>query len=125
MGPKGKHPATRDLFQQPLAELINLKHPLVKLAGLIDWSVFESRWAEFFPSKRPVRCRRQSPPDPASPPAFLRLHRGQESVALSKTQIRSPRHGFKWVIQDGLFIKPDDKGIEKNGFTCAMLVASI
>ena len=51
MGPKGKHPATGDLFQQPLAELINLKHPLVKLAELIDWSVFETRWAEFFPSR--------------------------------------------------------------------------
>ena len=51
MGPKGKHPSTGDLFQQPLSELINLKHPLVKLAELIDWSVFETRWAEFFPSR--------------------------------------------------------------------------
>ena len=51
MGPKGKHPSTGDLFQQPLADLINLKHPLVKLAELIDWSVFERRWAEFFPSR--------------------------------------------------------------------------
>ena len=51
MGPKRKHPSTGDLFQQPLAELINLKHPLVKLAELIDWSVFETRWAEFFPSR--------------------------------------------------------------------------
>ena len=51
MGPKGKHPSTGDLFQQPLAELINLKHPLVKLAELIDWSVFETRWAALFPSR--------------------------------------------------------------------------
>lgn len=51
MGPKGKHPSTGDLFQQPLAELINLKHPLVKLAELIDWSVFETRWAAFFSSR--------------------------------------------------------------------------
>jgi IS5 family transposase len=51
MGPKGKRPATGELFQQPLAELINLKHPLVKLAELIDWSVFETRWAVFFPSR--------------------------------------------------------------------------
>ncbi len=28
MGPKGKSPSTGDLFQQPLFELINLKHPL-------------------------------------------------------------------------------------------------
>ena len=52
MGPKGKHPSTGDLFQQPLAELINLKHPLVKLAELIDWSVFETRWAAFFSSRK-------------------------------------------------------------------------
>lgn len=51
MGPKGKHPLTGDLFQQPLVEQINLKHPLVKLADLIDWSIFETRWSAFFPSK--------------------------------------------------------------------------
>ena len=51
MGPRGKNPSTGDLFQQPLAELINLKHPLVKLAELIDWSVFETRWAALFPSR--------------------------------------------------------------------------
>ena len=50
MRPKGKYPSTGDLFQQPLAELINLKHPLVKLTELIDWSIFETRWVEFFPS---------------------------------------------------------------------------
>ena len=58
MGPKDKHPSTGDLFQQPLAELINLKHPLVKLAELIDWSVFETRWAEFW-----VRRQSESPAD--------------------------------------------------------------
>lgn len=51
MGPKDKHPSTGDLFQQPLTELINLKHPLVRLAELIDWSVFETRWSEYFPSR--------------------------------------------------------------------------
>ena len=51
MGPKGRHPSTGDLFQQPLTELINLKHPLVKLAELIDWSVFESCWTALFPSR--------------------------------------------------------------------------
>jgi IS5 family transposase len=50
MGPPGKHPSTGDLFQHPLAELINLKHPLVKWVELIDWSIFETRWTEFFPS---------------------------------------------------------------------------
>ena len=51
MGPKGKHPTTGDLFRQPLVELINEKHPLVRLAELIDWSIFETRWSAFFPSK--------------------------------------------------------------------------
>ena len=50
MGPKGKYPTTGDLFQQPLTELINLNHPLVKLADLIDWTSFETRWSAFFPS---------------------------------------------------------------------------
>ena len=38
MGPKDKHTPTGDFYQQPLVELINHKHPLVKLA-------------EFFPSR--------------------------------------------------------------------------
>ena len=51
MGPKDKHAPTGDFFQQPLVELINHKHPLVKLAELIDWSVFETRWTKFFSSR--------------------------------------------------------------------------
>jgi len=51
MGKKGKHSSTGNLFQQPLVELINLKYPLVKLADLIDWSIFETRCSAFFPSK--------------------------------------------------------------------------
>lgn len=51
MGPIGRHPSTGELFLQPLTELINRKHPLVKLADLIDWSLFDARWSAFFPSK--------------------------------------------------------------------------
>ena len=51
MGPKGKHPSTGDSFQQALTELINAKDSLVKLAKLIDWSVFETRGSESFPSR--------------------------------------------------------------------------
>jgi IS5 family transposase len=50
MGPKQKVPQTNDLFKQPLVDLVNLNHPLVKLADLIDWSVFETEWSGFFPS---------------------------------------------------------------------------
>jgi transposase, IS5 family len=51
MGPKSKNPITDDLFKQRLVDLINLDHPLVKLADLLDWSVFEKEWSGFFPSK--------------------------------------------------------------------------
>ncbi len=33
-----------------LADMIDLRHELVKLAGLIDWEFFEEEWAGFFPS---------------------------------------------------------------------------
>ena len=43
MGPKHHSPASGELFQQVLTSLINLQHPLVKLAELIDWQVFETQ----------------------------------------------------------------------------------
>lgn len=51
MGPKHTYPSSGELFQQVLTSLINLEHPLVKLAELIDWEVFQVQWAGFFPSK--------------------------------------------------------------------------
>ncbi|MDP1596137.1 MAG: IS5 family transposase [Methylotenera sp.] len=51
MGPKHPFPASCELFRQVLTELINLEHPLVKLAALIDWEVFQTQWSGFFPSK--------------------------------------------------------------------------
>lgn len=51
MGPKPQFPASGELFQQVLVDLINLEHPLAKLASLIDWEVFQTQWSGFFPSK--------------------------------------------------------------------------
>jgi len=51
MGPKHQLPASGELFQQELTALVNLEHPLVKLAALIDWEVFQTQWSGFFPSK--------------------------------------------------------------------------
>lgn len=51
MGPKHPSPASGELFQQSLTSLINLEHPLVQLAGLIDWEVFQTQWSGFFLSK--------------------------------------------------------------------------
>jgi IS5 family transposase len=33
-----------------LTEMIDVRHELVKLGGLIDWDFFEAEWAGFFPS---------------------------------------------------------------------------
>jgi hypothetical protein len=30
-----------DLFRPPLAEIINLRHPLVRLAGEMDWDFWQ------------------------------------------------------------------------------------
>ena len=39
MGPKPVLPATSELFRQRLDEQINMRHPLVRLSGFIDWSL--------------------------------------------------------------------------------------
>ena len=60
MRPKDRHTPTCDFFQQPLVELINHNHPLVKLSELIDWPMFETRWAEFFPRALDVQPLRRA-----------------------------------------------------------------
>ncbi len=39
-----------DLLRPRLVDLIDMRHELVKLAGLIDWEFFEREWSGFFPS---------------------------------------------------------------------------
>jgi len=41
-----------DLLRPRLIDMIDPRHELVKLAGLIDWEVFEREWAGFFPSHK-------------------------------------------------------------------------
>jgi IS5 family transposase len=41
-----------DLLRPRLIDMIDGRHELVKLAALIDWSVFEREWAGFFPSHK-------------------------------------------------------------------------
>ena len=53
-GPSTKHrprpPEQDDLLRPRLVDLIDMRHELVTLAGLIDWEFFEREWAGFFPS---------------------------------------------------------------------------
>lgn len=51
MGPRDHRRTPQDdLFRNELANLVDQRHPLVKLAGRIDWSVFERERAELFTS---------------------------------------------------------------------------
>lgn len=40
--------ASDDLWRARLDQQIDLRHPLVRLAGLIDWGVFEARFGKFY-----------------------------------------------------------------------------
>ena len=52
MGPKPSQPQTAELFRPRLDEQINMKHPLVRLAALIDWGEIERTFAASFTSMR-------------------------------------------------------------------------
>lgn len=52
MGPKPSQPQTAELLRPRLDEQINMKHPLVKLAALIDWAEIERTLAVSFTSGR-------------------------------------------------------------------------
>lgn len=45
-----RSPGHADLTRPRLADMIDVRHELVRLAALIDWSWFEEHWAGFFPS---------------------------------------------------------------------------
>ncbi len=45
------HPPEQNyLFRPRLVDMIDMRHELVMLAGLIDWEFFEREWTGFFPS---------------------------------------------------------------------------
>ena len=48
MGAKKLGPQTRDMLRHPLVEMINLKHPLVKLAEVMDWDLIEKAFGSHF-----------------------------------------------------------------------------
>ena len=50
MGPKKPVLQTGELFKHPLVEMINLQHPLVKLADVMDWALIENAFGSHFAS---------------------------------------------------------------------------
>lgn len=43
-----KHPETLDMFRSRLDQVINMNHPLVKLANAIDWTFFEEAYKKHY-----------------------------------------------------------------------------
>jgi len=52
MRPKPCHPQTGELFRPRLDEQLNMRHPLIRLAGLMDWNQIEQHFASHFTSGR-------------------------------------------------------------------------
>ncbi len=52
IGPKSAEPQSDELFGSRLDQLLNMNHPLIKLAGLIDWEFIETSSAAHFVSER-------------------------------------------------------------------------
>lgn len=52
MGPKPELPQSGQLFGFPLLEHLNQRHPLLRLAALIDWEAIERVAGEAFQSRR-------------------------------------------------------------------------
>ena len=52
MGPKSPTPQTQQLFGYPLDQHLNLKHPLIQLAALIDLNEIDKTFSAHFASYR-------------------------------------------------------------------------
>ena len=52
MGPKSATPQSQQLFGYPLDQHLNLKHPLIQLASLIDWAEIDKTLSGHFVSNR-------------------------------------------------------------------------
>lgn len=50
MGPKPPEAQSGELFRQPLIEQLNSRHPLVRLAAVIDWQEIERTFGAHFAS---------------------------------------------------------------------------
>ena len=87
MRPKTKQPESGKLFEHELDGVINMDHPLVKLAELIDWSEFEQSWSELFPSKR---GRPATPTQLIAGLLYLQHMQGCSDEALLRMWIENP-----------------------------------
>ena len=90
MPPKKPQLSEFELFQSRLDNMLDPEHPLVKLAGLIDWSRFDAAFGRFYTQKgRPGLPTRLIWHSPALAPAKEDLRVRDEPCA-----------GACWLIDD-------------------------
>ena len=59
MQPSKQSRGGKDLFRERLDAIIELKHPLVRLAGVVPWSDFDAAFGRFYkPLGRPAKATR-------------------------------------------------------------------
>ena len=52
MPPKKPGLSEFELFRMLLTNMINMSHPLVKVANEIDWTRFDAAWGKFYHEKK-------------------------------------------------------------------------
>ena len=66
MGPKPTLPSSGDLYRSRLDQILDQRHELFRLAGLIDWDGFDQEFGRFYrPLGRPAK---PTPVWPNAPP---------------------------------------------------------
>ncbi len=59
MGPKPTMPSSGDLYRSRLDQILDQRHELFRLAGLIDWDRFDQAFGRFYrPLRRPAKPTR-------------------------------------------------------------------
>ncbi len=91
MRPKPSQPHSGELFRSRLDEQINMRHPLVRLAGLMDWEQIERHFASHFTSGR---GRPALPPRLVAGLLYLQHANDASDEAVVNTWVENPYWQF-------------------------------
>jgi len=111
MGPKPVTPESDDLFVSRLDELINMRHALLRLASLIDWSEIERSFGAQFNSGR---GRPALPPRLVAGLLYLQHTFGASDQAVVNTWIENPY----WQYFCGEVYLQTEAPIDPSSLTC-------
>ena len=91
MGPKDTSERVSDMFRQPLIELLNPRHELVRLATVMDWPLIEASFSKHFASRTGAVAEVGG--RTAVPAARLRLLRRGRGQHLGREPVLAALHG--------------------------------